>query len=191
MTWLVLILCYLLGSIPTAYIASRLVKGRDIRQMGDANMGAANVFQQIGAASGITVGIIDASKGALVVLIARAAGLSQGMVLFAGAFAVLGHNFPVFLGFRGGRGVSTSIGVLLVTFTQPMLIMAAPCIVTLILTKNVTRAMAVLFIPLSGLGWWRGLSGLLIGFSVLLPVMVGLTHMLRAGLPLRLRLKGG
>ena len=61
-TWLVLVLCYLLGSIPTAYIASRLLKGRDIRQMGDTNMGAANAFRQIGAASGITVGVIDASN---------------------------------------------------------------------------------------------------------------------------------
>ncbi len=191
MNWLVLVLCYLLGSIPTAFIASRLMKGRDIRLMGDANMGAANAFRQIGAASGITVGVIDASKGALAVLICRVAGLSEAMVLIGGFVAVLGHNFPVFLGFRGGRGVSTSIGVLLVTNTMPMLIMAAPCIVTLVLTRNVTKAMAVLFVPLSGLGWWLGLSGLLIGYSILLPVTVGLTHLMRNGLPVNLRFRGG
>lgn len=183
MTWLVLVLSYLLGSIPTAYIASRLVKGKDIRQMGDANMGAANAYRELGARIGIVVGVVDASKGALAVVIGRAANLPEIMTLSAGIAAVFGHNFPVFLGFRGGRGVSTSIGALLVTITQPMLIMAAPCIVTLVLTKNVTKAMAVLFIPLSGLSWWLGFSGLLIGFSVLMPVIIGVTHYLRARMP--------
>jgi glycerol-3-phosphate acyltransferase PlsY len=159
MTWLVLVLSYLLGSIPTAYIASRLLKGKDVRQMGDTNMGAANAYHELGAKVGIVV---------------------------AGIAAVLGHNFPVFLGFRGGRGVSTSIGVLLVTVTRPMLVMAVPCVVTLVLTRNVTRAMAVLFIPLSGLSFWSGLSGMLISFSILMPVIVGVTHYFRARMPARL-----
>jgi glycerol-3-phosphate acyltransferase PlsY len=186
MAWLIVVISYLLGAIPTAYIASRLLKGKDIRHMGDTNMGAANAYRQLGVGVGIAVGVIDVAKGSLAVLIASAAGLSQWMILLSGLVAVAGHNWPVFLGFRGGRGVSTAIGVLLVAVTLPLLIMAGPSILTLIITKNVTRAIAVLFIPLSGLSWWLGLSGLLIGFSILLPVMVGLTHWLRVRQPARL-----
>jgi acyl phosphate:glycerol-3-phosphate acyltransferase len=186
MAWLIVVVSYLLGSIPTAYIAGHWLHGRDIRQMGDANVGAANAYRELGVRAGITVGILDATKGALAVVVALPAHLSLIFVLMAGLAAVLGHNFPVFLGFRGGRGVSTSIGVLLVTFTIPILIMAVPCILTLLATKNVTKAVAVLFVPLSGLGWWLGMSGLLIGYAILLPVIAGLTHYLRVHLPARL-----
>ena len=180
MLWLVLILGYLLGSIPTAYLASRWIQGRDIRQLGDANAGAANTYREVGVKAGITVGIIDAAKGALAIALAHLAHLPQVMILLTGLCAVLGHNWPVFLGFRGGRGVSTTIGVFFATLTGPMLIMTIPTIATLFVTKNVSKAMAVLFIPLSGLSWWLGLSGLLIGFSILLPVIIGLTHLMRA-----------
>jgi glycerol-3-phosphate acyltransferase PlsY len=179
MSLLLIIVSYLLGSLPTAYIAGRLLKGKDIRQLGDSNMGAANAFRQLGARVGITVGVVDAAKGALAIALAEKAGLTQVMVLSCGLAAVVGHNWPVFLGFRGGRGMSTSIGVLLSTVTYPILITALPCLLTLLITKNVTKAGAVLFVPLSALGWWLGLSGLLIGYSILLPVVVALAHFLQ------------
>ncbi len=180
MTWLIIVFCYLLGSIPTAYLASRIIKGRDIRQMGDANVGAANAYHELGARVGVIVGLIDAAKGILAVLIARALDLPEVWILAAGLAVVAGHNWPVFLGFRGGRGVSTTIGVLFATNLVPMLIMTVPTIVALILMKNVTKAMAVLFLPLSLLSWWVGLSPLSIGYSILLPVIIGITHYFRA-----------
>jgi glycerol-3-phosphate acyltransferase PlsY len=175
----IIIISYLLGSIPTAYIASHLMKGKDIRQMGDTNMGAANAYRELGAKAGITVGVVDAAKGALSIALADRAGLSQVLVLSCGLAAVIGHNWPIFLGFRGGRGVSTSIGVLLTTVTWPILITALPSLATLLWTKNVTKAAAVLFVPLSALGWWLGLSGLSIGYSLLLPCVVGIAHFLQ------------
>jgi acyl phosphate:glycerol-3-phosphate acyltransferase len=120
----IIIISYLLGSIPTAYIASHLIKGKDIRQMGDTNMGAANAYRELGARTGITVGVVDAAKGALSIALADRAELSHVLVLSCGLAAVIGHNWPIFLGFRGGRGVSTSIGVLLTTVTWPILIKA-------------------------------------------------------------------
>ena len=183
MPWLIIILGYLLGSIPTAYIASHLIRGRDIRQMGDANMGAANAYRQLGAKTGITVGIIDAGKGTLAVFIAQAVSLPMVAVLSAGVAAVIGHNWPVFIGFRGGRGESTTIGVLLMVITQPMLIMAGPAIAALLILRNVTKASAVLFIPLSLLCWLLGMPGMLIGYSIALPCLVGFTHFLRTRLP--------
>jgi len=179
MPWLIVILGYLLGSIPTGYIAGRIFKKVDIRRVGDGNMGAQNAFRQLGAKIGIAVGLIDAGKGALAILIAQAVNLPQIAVLLAGAAAVIGHNWPVFLRFRGGRGEATTIGVLLTTITQPMLILAAPAILTLVIWRNVILASAVLFVPLPLVCWWLGVPGALIAYGVALPCLVGFTHFLR------------
>jgi glycerol-3-phosphate acyltransferase PlsY len=179
MLWLIVLLSYLLGSIPTAYIAGRLLKGKDIRQMGDGNMGARNVFHELGAKVGITVFFIDAGKGALAILIAKVANIPQVAILFTGAAAVIGHNWPVFIGFRGGRGESTTIGVLVALITQPMLILAGPALATLFIKRNVTITSCVLFIPLPLVCWWLGVPGTLIAYSMALPCLVGFTHFLR------------
>jgi len=179
MPWLIIVLGYLLGSLPTAYIAGRILKGRDIRQMGDENMGAANAFRELSRKAGIMVGIIDVGKGALAIIIAQATNMSQIVVIFTGAAAIIGHNWPVFIGFRGGRGVSTTIGVLLASVTQPILILAGPATLVLLIKRNVTLACAVLFVPLSPVGWWVGTPASLIVYSVALPCLVGFTHLLR------------
>jgi len=179
MSWLIVMLGYLLGSIPTAYIAGQLLKGRDIRQMGDGNAGAANAFRQLGAKSGVAVGIVDASKGVLAILIAQAASIPQLAILLTGVAAVIGHNWPIFIGFRGGRGVSTTIGVQLAVITQPMLIVAGPATLVLIIRKNIPLASAFLFIPLPLVGWWLGLPGMLVAYSIALPCLLGFTHFLR------------
>lgn len=179
MPWLILVLSYLLGSIPTAYIAGRLLKGRDIRQMGDSNVGAANAFRQLGVKTGFTIFFIDAGKGFLAIIIAQAASLPQVAVLFTGLVTVMGHNWSAFLGLRGGRGESTTIGVLLTLITQPMLIVAGPATLALLISRNVTLASAFLFIPLPLVCWWLGIPGTLVTYSVALPCLVGFTHVLR------------
>ena len=179
MPWLIIVLGYLLGSIPTAYIAGHILKGDDIRQMGDENMGAANVFRELSRKAGVVVGIIDAGKGALAILIAQAANLPQVVVMFTGAAAVIGHNWPVFIGFRGGRGESTTIGILTTLITQPMLILAGPATLVLLIKRNVTLASAFLFIPLPLVCWWVGMPVSLIVYSMALPCLVGFTHFLR------------
>ena len=179
MFYLIVILGYLLGSIPTAYIAGRLIKGRDIREMGDGNVGAQNAFRQLGARIGVTVGIVDVGKGALAILIAQAVNIPQLAILATGAAAIIGHNWPVFIGFKGGRGEATTIGVLLILVTQPMLILGAMAAAVLIKTKNVVLASVVLFLPLSLVSWWLGVSGGLVAYSIGLPCLVGLTHYVR------------
>ena len=179
MPWLIVILGYLLGSIPTAHIMGRIFKKVDIRRVGDGNMGAQNAFRQLGAKTGVAVGLIDAGKGALAILIAQAANLPQITVLIAGTAAVIGHNWPIFLRFRGGRGEATTIGVLLTTITQPMLILAAPATLTLIFSRNVILASAVLFVPLPLVCWWLGVPGVLVAYGIALPCLVGFTHFLR------------
>ena len=179
MPWLIIVLGYFLGSIPTAYIAGHLIKGKDIRQVGDGNVGAANAFRQLGAKVGIVVFFIDAGKGALAILVAQAASLPQVAVLLTGIATVIGHNWPVFLGFRGGRGLSTTIGVLLALISQPMLIVTGPALATLLIKRNVTIASCVLFISLPLVCWWQGIPGLLIAYAVALPCLVGATTFIR------------
>ena len=179
MPWLIVASGYLLGSIPTAYLAGRLLRGVDIRQTGDGNAGAANAFRQLGAGVGVGVFLVDAAKGALAVFIAQAANLPQVAVLLTGAAAVIGHNWPVFIAFRGGRGESTAIGVLLVLITQPMLITGGVAIGALAFSRNIILTSAVLFIPLPLVCWWLGVPGVLVGYGIVLPCMVGGTHFLR------------
>jgi glycerol-3-phosphate acyltransferase PlsY len=179
MPWLVVIISYLLGAFPTAYLAGRVIAGNDIRRIGDENAGAANAYRELGSRAGIIVGVIDAAKGSLVILIAQAVNMSQAVVLFAGTAAVIGHNWPVFLGFRGGRGVSTAIGILFVLVTLPMLIMTLPTLLILIWRRNVTPSMAFLFIILPFVDWWMKVPPLVIGYGVALPALVGITTFFR------------
>lgn len=118
-TILAVTVAYLLGSIPSAVIAG-LRAGVDIRDVGDGNMGARNVARAIGAGPAVIVAVCDFLKGAVAVLLARALGLSQGWVLVAAWAAVLGHDFPVFAHFRGGQGLATTLGTLLVLMPLEM-----------------------------------------------------------------------
>ena len=179
MTWLIVLLGYILGSIPTAYIAGRLLKGGDIREMGDGNMGARNAYHELGHKTGIAIFFLDITKGALPILIAQAVALSQVSILITGVATVVGHNWPIFIGFRGGRGEATTIGVLLSLITQPMLILAGPVVATLLIKRNVMLASCVLFIPLPLVCWWLGVPGILVSYSIALPCLVGITHYLR------------
>ena len=110
-----MIFAYLLGSIPTAYIAGRLCKGIDIRQHGSKNVGATNVFRVLGKTPGIIVLVCDVLKGILaVVVIPAVLGLYDiSYFILFGLAAVCGHNWTIFLKFKGGKGVATSLGVLI------------------------------------------------------------------------------
>jgi len=109
-----IVIGYLLGSIPAAYYITRLRKGIDIREVDVRNMGSASVFRVVGIWEGIVTAIIDIGKGAAAVYIAQVIGVSQYWAWGAGFAAIIGHSYPVFIGFRGGRSVATFIGVMLV-----------------------------------------------------------------------------
>jgi glycerol-3-phosphate acyltransferase PlsY len=117
----VLVFAYLLGSLPTAVIVSKRFKGVDIRTIGDGNMGARNTFHAIGPKFGFMVAVIDFFKGALPVLLAYLLGLELGWQFSAGAMAILGHDFPIFAGFKGGQGTASTLGTMSVLFPLPTL----------------------------------------------------------------------
>jgi glycerol-3-phosphate acyltransferase PlsY len=113
LTWTVI--GYLLGSVPYALLLMKLAGRGDIRKMGSGNVGATNVLREGGTALAVATLVFDAGKGAVAVLLAARFGPvgAPEAALIAGASAVLGHVFPVWLGFRGGKGVATTLGVLL------------------------------------------------------------------------------
>jgi glycerol-3-phosphate acyltransferase PlsY len=144
---------YLLGSIPTAYIVSRLRKGIDIRNIGSGNMGGANVMREIGTQEGVFVGLFDIAKGAGVILIAQALNVSELWVFGTGLAALVGHNFPVFAGFRGGRGSATIIGIFLVLAPRATLITLAVVAIPFFTSHNFAGAIMVGFALLPLLLW--------------------------------------
>lgn len=109
-----LIIAYLLGSFPAGYLIALRQKGIDIREVGVRNMGAGNVIREVGKWPGAITGICDVGKGALAVYIAQVLGSSQPWVLAAAVVVVLGHNYPLFIGFKGGKGIATVLGAFLV-----------------------------------------------------------------------------
>jgi glycerol-3-phosphate acyltransferase PlsY len=138
-----IIIGYLIGSIPTAYIVARKRKGIDIRDIGSRNMGAANVMREIGLHEGIFVALIDIAKGAGAILIAQALNVSELWVFGAGFAAVVGHNFPVFAGFRGGRGTATVIGIFLVLTPQSALVTLVIAVIPFFVTLRFSGAILI------------------------------------------------
>lgn len=107
----VLIAAYLLGSLPVAWLVFRARTGGDLRRAGDGNVGAANAAREgAGHFAGVCIILADIGKGLLAVAIARWAGLEQGWWAAAGALVMVGHMFPVFLRFNGGRAAATALG---------------------------------------------------------------------------------
>jgi len=110
--WLLTIGAYLVGSIPSAYIAAKWSRGIDIRQYGDGNVGSTNLMRLTSKRIAIPVVIFDLGKGALMVWIAQLLGLGITQQAVIGVATIIGHNWPVFLRVNGGRGNFTSLGVI-------------------------------------------------------------------------------
>jgi acyl phosphate:glycerol-3-phosphate acyltransferase len=111
-TSLLVLAGYLVGSIPFGIILTRILGGEDVRKHGSGNIGAANVSRVVGPVAGIVTLVLDALKGGLAVwLAARFTEHNASAMILAGLGALLGHCFPVWLGFKGGKGVATALGV--------------------------------------------------------------------------------
>ena len=167
-----IVIGYLLGSIPTAYIMSKVRKGIDIREVDTRNMGAGSTFRQIGIWEGFVVFAVDAGKGAGAVLIAQALGVSQPFVLAAGFAAILGHSYPFAIGFRGGQGVATIMGIFFVLAPEVMLIMLGLLGLALLLTRHIfsMTCIAAPFLPL--LIWLFDKSVMLLCYSLVVIAFV-------------------
>jgi len=146
---LILAIAYLIGSIPSGYLIVRAKEGGDVRETGSGGTGATNVSRRAGKGAGIFTLIMDVIKGVLAVFLARF--LSDGLfpsadwtIALAGVVAVLGHIFPVWLRFRGGKGVATALGVFLMLSPAVVLIGLIVFAITLALTRYVSLASLVM-----------------------------------------------
>jgi acyl phosphate:glycerol-3-phosphate acyltransferase len=186
---IVAIVCaYLLGSLPFAYIIARLVKGVDIRQVGTKNMGAMNTFYRIGFGWGVLVLLLDMGKGALAILVARWLGVDILYQYVAAGVSVIGHMFPVFLGFRGGKGGATVIGVLAILMPRAIPLEAGVFVLALLLTRYPTFSYALALLCTPFVAWIGYESGILVIVSVILLLMVVLRYIPRL---LEMRSTGG
>jgi glycerol-3-phosphate acyltransferase PlsY len=134
---LALILAYLIGSFPTGYVMTRVITGTDLRSVGSGGTGATNARRALGSKWGAAVAVIDILKGVLAVVIARWLGTSDLTVAVAGILVVVGHCWPVWLGFRGGKGVATAAGAIF-AMTLWGLLLVPFLVVPVILTRYVS-----------------------------------------------------
>ena len=142
---------YLLGAIPFAYLVARHLGGVDVRQVGSRNVGAANVLRTTSPGTAALATLLDLAKGAAAVWGAGAVGASSEVQVAAGVAAVVGHVYPVWLGFRGGKGVATSCGVFAVLAPRETMAAAAVFALTVWRTRfvSVGSLAAAATLPLS------------------------------------------
>ncbi|WHY88802.1 glycerol-3-phosphate 1-O-acyltransferase PlsY [Neobacillus novalis] len=135
---LVLVLAYLLGSIPSGLIIGKVFYKTDIREHGSGNLGGTNTFRTLGVKAGLAVTLADILKGTLAASLPVLFNLPDLNPLIAGVFAVVGHTYPIFAGFRGGKAVATSGGVVL--FCAPYMFIAVLVVffISLYITKYVS-----------------------------------------------------
>jgi len=154
-----IIIGYLLGSFPSAYLAGRLRKGIDIREVGSKNMGAMNVYYEVGPIEAALVSLADLGKGIGAVLLVR--WLSGNPLIspfdfltgLTGVAAVIGHVFPVFLKFRGGKGGATAIGILLFLMPRAIPFLVIVFAIALLITRNPTFSYSLLLIVFPFVAW--------------------------------------
>jgi glycerol-3-phosphate acyltransferase PlsY len=156
--WSLLLGAYLLGSIPTSFLAVRFMTGQDIRQLGDGNPGAKNTFLSVGKGLGLLAAGIDIAKGWLVVTFVRTLGWEEGLILLAGALVILGHDFSVFLNFGGGQGMAATVGVFAALYPLVTLLAFLLFLITLALSRNWDLCCAAGFILLVGAVWFVEVS---------------------------------
>ncbi len=185
---LAIMFAYIIGSFPSAYIVGRLRKGIDIRQTGSRNVGAMNVFYQVGFFEGLLVLAADIGKGAAAIALARYLEVPEIAQLLAGVAAVSGHIFSIFLKFRGGRGGATCIGILAFLMPWGIPFYLAIFGVSLLLTRYPTLSYSLAFLCYPFAAWLVYHSWELAIFSVGILSFLGLRYIPRIK---EMRLKGG
>jgi len=169
-----LVVAYLLGSIPFALIAGKL-HGVDLRTMGSGNLGATNVFRTLGRTAGITVMVLDIAKGAAAVLVAEAL-TNNPWPLAAGALAILGHVFPVWTNFKGGKGVAVGAGALIGLVPAASGVLIVLWFLIVLTTRYVSVASIVCALAAAPLAWVFGAPWSYVGFIALAGLFVIWKH---------------
>ncbi len=134
-----IIIGYILGSIPNVYIMVKLFTGKDVRKIGSGNVGGLNAMRNVSLPAGLLGGLLDVAKGVLAVFLAQKLGLHEIVPLLTGIAAVAGHNWPLYLNFTGGKGVGTTVGVM--SMIKPMVLI--PCLIGGVLIALILRESSI------------------------------------------------
>ena len=161
----VLAVNYLIGSIPSAYLVGKFLKGIDIREYGSGNVGATNAFRVLGKWAGIVVLLVDCLKGVLGVVLAKSIA-GPWFVVLGALMVMVGHNYPVFLKLRGGKGVATGAGILLAMAPKTVLMAVVIFALVVAITKYVSLGsiIAALSVPVIMFIFQEALPVKLLGF---------------------------
>lgn len=139
MNWALLVIAaYIIGSIPTGLIIGKLIWKKDLRQFGSHNIGATNAWRILGKKAGFLIFVLDFVKGQLGVLLGGCLFHSPGAMVLGGFCAMLGHMFPLFIGFKGGKGVATALGVIAALMPKVTAIVFVVWLVLVALTRYVS-----------------------------------------------------
>ncbi|MBO20042.1 MAG: hypothetical protein CL732_05845 [Chloroflexi bacterium] len=168
---------YVLGSVPTGYILVRLANGQDIREHGTGNVGAMNAFRQAGPTVGQVTLLLDAGKGAAAVFVPFVFGLDEWAHFFTTLAVVAGHNWPIFLDFKGGKGAAAIFGISLAMVPVLTLVSAGPSLLVMLLLRNVVLGAAFGFILVNTLVWATGQDAEQVTLCVALTLLVTATYL--------------
>ena len=160
---------YLLGSIPSGYLAGKWIKGIDLRNYGSGTVSGSMVWEHVAKWAVVPVGLFDIFKGALPTWLAMRLGLGETSAMIAGFAAVIGHNWPIYLNFHGGRGLSPFLGELLVLFPWGVVILLAGLLLGNIFRSPAIPLLVVMSLPVFST-WLNGSSvvlGMAIGMTVI------------------------
>lgn len=179
-----LVSAYLIGSIPFSIIASKTLKGIDVREYGSGNAGATNTFRVLGKKAGTIVLMLDVLKGYSAVSLAILTDFSPSSEIYInfqlafGIAAVLGHVFPIYAGFRGGKGVATLLGFMIAVFPLPSLVSIFVFLFVLMLSKYVSLSSIISGIVFPFGVWLLSdqLYNTMLVFSVFVPIILIATH---------------
>ncbi len=170
------IVAYLLGSIPFGYLIVRGKSGADIRETGSGGTGATNVSRRAGKAAGVLTLLLDAAKGCVAVVIAKAVSGDDWVIAAAAIAALVGHIFPVWLGFRGGKGVATGVGIFLVLAPIPLLCAGVVFVAIVLLTRYVSLGSVTAAILIPVLVWVQSDSQPLLTAAIVGSVLIVFAH---------------
>ncbi|HZA56211.1 MAG TPA: glycerol-3-phosphate 1-O-acyltransferase PlsY [Candidatus Udaeobacter sp.] len=175
MEFILILVAYLLGSIPTGYVLGSRA-GVDVRKAGSGNVGATNVARVVGKRHGLLTLIGDTAKGLIPVLLAGQLNSTTEVIALVAVAAFLGHLYPVFLKFHGGKGVATALGVLLGLAPLATVVLIA-IFVLIVVTSRLVSLSSMIAAALAPLAlWWFSYPPVLVGASALLAVMIILRH---------------
>jgi len=167
---------YLIGSIPIGYLLVRAKRGTDVRDIGSGSIGATNVSRVLGKKTAVIVAVLDAVKGICAFFLARLIIQVDLGIELAAIGAVIGHCFPVWIGFKGGKGVSTSLGTAIVLATLPALLAFAMFTFTIAIVRRVSAASVTAVWLFAGLVFLLDFSIQMQIMGIFLALFITFTH---------------